>query len=263
MRARRTLLVLLAVAVVTATALTAAGSASAAPPYTCRGGSVPAGTYGMLVIAGPCSIDAGNVTVEHNLVVLHDAALYAAFGGSNLSAGGNLDAGANSTVVLGCDPEAFACLNDDQNNPTMSTHDSIGGSLMATGALAVLSHNNAYGHDVRVRGGGGGLNCDPQDALQGSPAFTTFEDDHIGGNATIDGWQSCWAGFFRNTVGGNVRYDDNNTFDPDGNEVQTNTIGGNLSCSGNSPKPQQGDSGGSPNVVGGKARGQCADLVSS
>jgi hypothetical protein len=47
----------------------------------------------------------------------------------------------------------------------------------------------------------------------------------------------------------------------DGNEVQTNTIGGNLDCSKNSPKPQEGDSGGSPNVVGGHATGQCSDLV--
>jgi hypothetical protein len=39
--------------------------------------------------------------------------------------------------------------------------------------------------------------------------------------------------------------------------VQTNTIHGNLNCSGNNPTPQQGDSEGSPNVVTGQTTGQC------
>jgi hypothetical protein len=35
--------------------------------------------------------------------------------------------------------------------------------------------------------------------LFGSPAYATYEDNVIGGNAVIDGWQSCWLGFIRNT----------------------------------------------------------------
>jgi hypothetical protein len=238
------------------------GAASAGPVHsTCSGGSVPAGTYDSLVIAGACAVDSGPVTVRHNVTVQQGADLYAAFGGSDLMVGGNLDVGKDAVLVFGCEASAFPCLNDDQDNPTMSTANSVGGNLTASDALAVISHNNTYSHNVTVTGGGGGVNCDSQDALFGSPAYGTFEDEAIGGNATINGFQSCWLGFFRNQVAHNVTFNNNVTADPDGNEVQTDTIGGNLVCNGNSPKPQQGDSEGLPNVVGGKATGQCADLV--
>jgi hypothetical protein len=48
--------------------------------------------------------------------------------------------------------------------------------------------------------------------------------------------------------------------DPDAMEIVTNTIAGNLICSGNSPAPQGGDSGGAPNVVRGAKIGQCAHI---
>jgi hypothetical protein len=241
-----------------------AGAASAGPKppsgNTCTGGSVAGGNYDSLVIAGACAVDSGPVTVQGDLIVKPGADLYAAFGGSDLTVGGNLSVGANAVVVLGCEASEFPCLNDDQNNPTMNSSDSVG-NLNANGALAVLSHNNAYFGDVNVHGGGGGLDCDPRDALMGGPAYGTFEDDTIGGSASITGFHSCWLGFFRENVAGSVQFNGNRTLDPDGNEVQTNTIGGDLACQGNSPKPQQGDSEGSPNVVGGQATGQCSDLV--
>lgn len=43
-------------------------------------------------------------------------------------------------------------------------------------------------------------------------------------------------------------------------EIVTNTIKGDLRCSGNSPAPQVGDSGGQPNVVFGKKTGQCVSI---
>jgi hypothetical protein len=52
--------------------------------YTCHGGSIPAGVYRSLQVAGPCSLDAGNVTVNGEVTVLKGGALIAAFGGSNL-----------------------------------------------------------------------------------------------------------------------------------------------------------------------------------
>ena len=142
----------------------------------------------------------------------------------------------------------------------MATNDSIGGNLTAEGALAVLVHHSGVAHNVVQSAGGGGVNCDPQDALFGSPAYATYEDVSIGGNASITGWRSCWLGFIRNTVGGNVNFNNNVTADQDGNEVVTNTISGNLNCMANSPAPQVGDSGGAPNVAV-HATGQCASLV--
>ena len=231
----------------------------------CSGGSVPSGTYSSLVIAGPCSIDSGAVIVQQNVKVLAGADLYAAFAGSPLRVGTNLNVGLGAVLVLGCEPFAFTCFNDDPNNPTMHTNDVVLGVLTAEGALAVLAHHNRLG-GVVSSSGGGGFNCTPQPALMGSPAYGTYEDNVIEADVSITGWHSCWLGFFRNTVSssGNtvdVNYFNNATRDPDGNEVATNTIFGNLRCGGNTPAPQIGDSGGSLNRVTGTTTGQCVGLV--
>jgi hypothetical protein len=237
------------------------GSASSGGSFTCTGGSIPAGTYASLTIAGPCALDSGSVSVVGNATVASGGELLAAFGGSDLTVGRNLSVLNNGILVLGCEPEAFTCFNDpDQVVGTLSTNDRIGGNLTSTGALAVLVHHSAVTHNVVQSGGGGGVNCHPQDALGGAPFYATYEDVSIGGNAVITGFRSCWAGFIRNTVGGNVIYNNNVTFDPDGNEIVTNTIAGTLACAANSPKPQVGDSFGSPNVAA-RATGQCKDLV--
>ncbi len=60
--------------------------------------------------------------------------------------------------------------------------------------------------------------------------------------------QTCWLGFFRTTVGGWVKYQNNSTADPDGNEVDTNVVHGNFVCSGNNPAAL-GDSQGFPRVA--------------
>ncbi len=243
------------------------GGAAAAKPSgggaaaTCSGGSIAPGTYSALTVAGACTLDSGSVTVTGNVSVRSGAALIAAFGGSDLTVGQNLVVQSNGVLVLGCEPEAFICLNDpDQEVGTLITNDRVGGNLTADGALAVLAHHDTIGRNVVLSGGGGGLNCDPQDALFGSPAYATYEDNSIGGNAVITGWQSCWLGFIRNTVGRNVNFQGNSTFDPDGNEIVTNTIGGSLNCSGNDPAPQVGDSEGSLNTAA-RATGQCVGIV--
>jgi hypothetical protein len=236
----------------------------AANKGTCSGGSVAAGSYSSLTITGPCTVDAGTVNVAQNLTVAPGGELVAAFGGSDVHVGGNLTVQTNGVLILGCEPEAFICFNDpDQTTGTLSTNDSVGHDLRANNALAVLAHHNTIGHDASVNGGGGGAGpsaCDST-ALGGGPPYGTFEDNTIGHNASIEGFHSCWLGFFRNTVSNDVRYNGNKTADPDGNEVATNTIGGDLSCNGNNPAPQVGDSGGAPNVVSGHVRGQCKKLV--
>ena len=90
--------------------------------------------------------------------------------------------------------------------------------------------------------------------------WNTIEDSRINGSVWITNYNGFWQGFFRNTVNGSVNYNNNTLVDPDGNEVQTNTIHGNLNCSGNDPAPQQGDSEGSPNVVTGQETGQCVGV---
>jgi hypothetical protein len=78
---------------------------------------------------------------------------------------------------------------------------------------------------------------------------------------TVTGWQSCWLGMFRVTVAHNLTLTGNITADPDGNEVAHNTVGGNLSCSGNVPANQIGDSAGGPSTILGNVAGQCSGLV--
>ena len=202
----------------------AASAASAATGNTaCSGGSIAAGTYRSLTVTGFCSVDAGSVTVTMNLTLATGAALNAAFGGSDLNVGGN---------------------------------------LTATGALMVLAHHNTIGGNVTQSGGGGGVNCSTFPlGPDGPPAYSTYEDNTIGRNASVTGLGTCWLGFIRNTVANNVNFNGNANFDPDGNEVVTNSVGRNLNCSGNSPAPQVGDSAGSANTVGGKATGQCVVLT--
>jgi len=236
--------------------------AAGAAPYTCAGGSIAPGTYSSLTVAGPCALDSGSVTVQHGVTILSGGELFAAFGGSDLTVGQNVNVQPNGVLVLGCEPEAFICFNDpDQDVGTLMTHDVIGGNLIADGALAVIVHKTAIHGNAIVSGGGGGVNCDPQPILQGSPAYATFEDNVIGRNAVITNWDSCWLGFIRNTVSGNVNFQQNVTFDPDANEVVSNVISGKLNCSANSPAPQIGDSGGSLNTVSRGATGQCVPLV--
>lgn len=240
--------------------LVSSGSAlasSAGGDYTCKGGPLPGGTYNSVVVTGSCAVVAGSVRIAGNLTVAPGGALLAAFDGNNVSVGGNVTVGTNGVLVLGCDAEAFPCLD----NPGGFASATVGGNLSAYGALAEIVHNVGVKGNLTLSGGGGGVNCDGQPALFGSPAYATFEHLTIGKNVTITGWHSCWLGFFRNHVTGNVTYTNNITADPDGNEIQTNWIGHNLSCSGNSPAPQQGDSQGLPNVVLGKALGQCAGLT--
>jgi hypothetical protein len=243
--------------------LPAIGASAAPAPYTCQGGSIPAGSYSSVVVAGFCQLDAGTVNVSGNFSVAPGAGLLAAFGGSDLHVGMNMTVGAGAIAVLGCEPEAFICFNDpDQTTGTLSTNDSIGKNFSATGALMVLAHNNSIGGNATQSGGGGGVTCDNFPlGPDGPPAYSTWEDNRIARNASITGVQTCWLGFIRNHVGNNANYSDNVLADPDGNEVVTNVVGRNLNCSGNDPTPQRGDSDGDANVVGGRTTGQCVNIT--
>jgi len=230
---------------------------------TCSGGSVSAGSYSSLTITGFCTVDAGTVNVATNLTIASGGELVAALGGSDVHVGGNVAVQSNGVLILGCEPEAFICFNDpDQNNGTMTTNDTIARNLTAQGALAVIVHATSIGLNTVVQGGGGGVTCESSiPNIPGPPAYIDFEDNTIGGNSIIEGVQSCWAGYIRNTVSRNVIYQGNSFADPDASELTTSNVGGNMLCFGNSPQVQFGDSQGTPNTVGGKALGECKNVV--
>jgi hypothetical protein len=277
---RRFLTLLAGGALTAALFVTGATGAAAAAPGNCAGGSVATGTYSSLTISGICAIDNGNVTVLGNLTLGPNAGLNAALGGFDLHVGGNLLVGSGAILVLGCEPFAFPCFNDPNQQtgtPGFQTHDSVGHNLVADGALMMLVHASSIGGQIVQSGGGGGVNCDTFPfGPNGPPAYTTYEDNTVGANVIVDGVHTCWDGFFRNTVAGNVNWNNNITWDgtpefsfsdtllhgdEDGNEITTNTISGNLNCFGNFPAIQFGDSGGIPNTVAGKVRGQCTAVV--
>lgn len=256
-----------AVAALGLSVYTASAGATAAPPYTCQGGSIPGGTYSSLIVKGNCNVDDGDVRVVGDVSVQANASLFAVFGGSDLNIGGSLRAGKNATVVLGCDPYDFTCFGEsaDQQEGGSSTT-TIQHDLVASGARAILVHDSHIGGSVTQTGGGGGLSCGDGEmvadvSLSIEPPYTTYSDTNIGGDLTITGVHTCWMGITRVDVGLSMTYTGNKTGDPDGNEVVTNHIVRNLACVGNVPAPQIGDSGGSLNFVGGLATGQCKKLA--
>ena len=91
-------------------------------------------------------------------------------------------------------------------------------------------------------------------------AFSWSTDELREITTNINGFNGFWMGFIRNHVNGSVNLSGNVLVDPDGNEYVTNSIHGSLSCFGNSPAPQVGDSEGSLNHVTGAKTGQCANV---
>lgn len=256
--ARRASIAVAGSAVVTFAVPAVMASAAAPRPYTCAGGSVPSGTYGSLTIAGFCNLDSGSVTVVRSVTVNANAGLLAVFSGSNLVVGGNLTVGDHGILALGCLPSSFPCFNFSGG----TTHHRVAGDVTGSNALMMLVHGNWIGGQAVQTGGGGGRSCRNFPlGPDGPPAYSTWEDNTIRRNVSILGVHTCYMGFIRNNVGQSVYYSDNVLADLDGNEIVTNTIGGNLTCYRNSPPPQAGDSGGSPNTVGGRATGQCAGLA--
>src|SRR5579864_3639098 len=257
-----------------AAAMSVAGAtvAAAASNATCSSGSVAAGTYASLTITGFCNVDSGDVTVQNDVTITPGGGLNAAFSGSNLTVAGSLKVN-SGLLVLGCEPQAFPCFNDPNGQaggtPGFQTKHRVGEGLRSTNAVLVLVHHNTIFDGVSQIGGGGGLPCVPL-FFQGPPAYTTYEDNTIHGDVAVSGLRTCWSGFFRNTVFGDVTWSGNITWDgtlpdfppvngdDDGNEIATNTIHGDLACFGNTPAIQFGDSGGTPSTVFGDATGQCA-----
>ena len=108
----------------------------------------------------------------------------------------------------------------------------------------MVIHDSTIGGDATQIGGGGGVSCTPIGifAKFGSPVYSDYEDNTIGGNLRVTGLDSCWLGGLRNKIGGSVTFSNNTLADPDANEILTNHIAGNLLCSDNSPAMEYGDS---------------------
>ena len=149
--------------------------------------------------------------------------------------------GSGATFVLGSEESGW-------------TTGTIGGGVHATDPASVQIHFATINGGIDIHGGSGPFGP-PFDVT-----WNAIEDNVIHGGVVIDGYDGFWFGFIRNHVDGTVKLRNNVLEDPDGNEYVTNTIHGSLQCSGNSPAPQVGDSGGLANVVTGSKSGQCANV---
>jgi len=238
--------------------------ASPGQGYTCEGGPIPAGTYTSLTVTGNC-LFGGDVTVNGNVTVADGAVLndHAFSLATHVVINGNVKVGKGAVLGLGT------------YNPVAVQDTTVNGNITAEKPLTLyLSFTTVHGNVVS---NGGGSSTD----------FRNFpiKDNTIDGNLVIQDWHGGWIGVIRDHVGGNVIVSKNGSvmmelpedcdaeagectgagpgFDPDSTEVQTNWIDGNLICKANSPVAQVNAlDGGQPNVVGGQAIGECADLTS-
>jgi hypothetical protein len=224
-----------------------AAPAAAAAPMTCSGtpGSpgVVAGTYsGNLLIEGFCTVNGGPAVVKGNLTVGPGAVLLAVFarndqtrtGNSSLRVAGNLQVQSGATLLMGCEPNFFTCLDDRSN--TLSSSSTVQGNLVSGEPLGVIVHNSSVGGNVVEAGGGGGVSCQPAGPFAAfhSPVYSDYEDNSIGGNLVVSQLASCWLGVAREAVKGNTILTDNQLADPDAIEILSNHISGNLVCEDNS-----------------------------
>jgi hypothetical protein len=251
---------------------TLAASASAAvTTKTCSGTltspGVLTGTYpGNVIVKGFCEVNAGQAVVAGNLTIAPGGGVVAAFahndkthkGFSSLTVKKNVVVGRGATLVLGCEPNFFTCVDDKSN--TLQSRGTIGGSLLASQPLGVLLHNSTISGLVAENGGGGGVSCTPKGIFKlfKSPVYSDYEDNILSDSVSVTQVHSCWLGLLRNTVFGTLTFSSNKMADPDANEVLHNYVNRSLTCQGNVPAVQYGDSGSSPNAVHGSASGQCS-----
>ncbi|MGH3189297.1 MAG: hypothetical protein ACRDPY_24280 [Streptosporangiaceae bacterium] len=217
-----------------------------------------------------------NLTVRGNVVVdIGGSALLGCYPLQvTLWGEGNTGPSLFTTPDFPCDDDPNAFPASGNSAPTLSATEHIGGNLIAEDALGVVVHNTTVGGNVESYGGGDGTAFNPVgifavyiaggpqagpgqlDEPIALPAYFDFANVTAGGNMVVTGMNENWYGIDRNVVHGNLT-DTNNTAAPDGNETFSNTVYGNLACSGNNPAVEYGDSDGGPNKVGGSATGEC------
>ena len=264
---------------ITASAAPAGTTGSASPAWQtriCRGTAKQPGTLAGLylnaIVDGVCIVNRGPALIQDDLIITRNSAVVAVFGRrhSRIWVGNNILVRPGGSVIMGCEPKRlsgnpiFPCVDDPHpGHPTLSSHEVVVGSILADRALGVVVHNSWIGHDVREFAGGGGLNCRPTGIFIkfGSPVYSDYEDNWIGGSMWVRHLHSCWFGALRNWVGTSMTISENRMGDPDAMEVVTNVVGRDLTCFRNQPAAQFGDSQGNPNRVGLHAFFECGFRV--
>lgn len=248
----RVLLIAVGLAMVALTPLTA--SADVPGQYTCSSGSVQSGTYTTLTVTGACALNAGPVTVTAIATITGSGSLVGRDSTSRFFDQGDLDAGPNTIVELGCDPSNFACTG----NSRATLRDEVDGNLNASGAEAVILYDTSVVGNVIENGGGASCATHLPATLGGGSVYSLYDRAAISGSLSVTGVATCGLGAVSNLVSGNVTYNNNAATGTPSNQIAANLISGNLACQGNTPAP--GLHGKSGNLVSGSRTGQCANL---
>lgn len=231
-------------------------SAGAQPTaYTCNGGEIPSGNYKIIVVKGECQVAPDAViNVLGNIEVAAGAVFDAQSAPSTITVGKNVTGLRGSLVGLGCQPPSYTgnsaheCVLDPEGISTIT----VNGNVTVANAAAVLLNGITVHGNVRLTGGG-------------SEIPWSIKNNTIDGNVRIKDQNTEWLGVLFNTIGKTLTLTDIALSDPHpgapGVYIVVNTVGGNLNCTGLTPGVSGGFNPNSVNIVGRKAKGQCADLV--
>ena len=261
----------------TTTAATAATAAASPGPATCGNGTpAPAGPgrRGLLVADGDRELRhqprqvtvTGDVTVEAGATLVSTWALGpGGVGTSGLTVGGNLVAGAGTSLLLGCDPSELYCYDDPHTgSPTLSSTTTVHGSIEAVDPLGVVMHHSSWtGTWSRPAGAAGSRAANPTENVfthvpdNGGSVYSDYENVTIGGNLRVTGVRSCWFGTLRTSVGGSATFADNTYHLTDADEILNNAVSGNLLCAGLQPAVHFGTPAPAPE----RRRGLCHRFV--
>jgi hypothetical protein len=209
-------------------------------PYVCAGTGENPGVLvghhaGNVLVHGVCAVPAGPAEVHGTLTLGENSALIAAFGAndSSLTVDGSIRVEPGATMLLGCDPQSFPCIDDpNQAEPTLSSAPKVGGNITSLSPLGVVVHNATIRGSVTETGGGGGVSCEPRGIFAAfmSPVYSAYEDSTVGGGISIFDLHSCWLGVTRTSIGKSLWVVDNHLADPDAIEILSNHIADDLGC---------------------------------
>jgi hypothetical protein len=256
------------------TAMAAPSSGWSPTGYTCTGGDfqtgtfvpIPSGTYANITVKGACQpAPDAVIKVVGNVNVGNGAAFDAQSYPSTITVGHDVTAAPGALLGLGClpNPTGHTTGHPCVDPTTGSSNITVDGNVIAWFANAVLLNGINVKGNVTLIGSTGTASV----TARATAIPWAIKTNTIGGNVLIAGATPIWFGLVVNKVGGSVVLINDHITDglPPNNDpnptisVATNTIGQNLICFGLGPAVGGGF--GPPNVVGGHALGQCANLT--
>ncbi|MGH7046208.1 MAG: hypothetical protein ACREE2_07440 [Stellaceae bacterium] len=200
-------------------------------------------SWRLLMVAGVMAAGAGSAvaqttTCTSTLPAGDYAAVNVPAGASCfLATSGTVSVSGNVTVVSGASLTDYGAAKF-----------TVGSSLLAVGARVIYL----------VPATGGAVNILGSVSVTGDTNTVDIRDSFIGGTLSVANSKiSSYILLSANDVAANILNRGNTTPAPGDNDVNGNTLGGSLVCTGNSPAPQNG---GVPNTVGGSKAGQCSGL---